>query len=64
MVECMGGCTLYASVVELSNTINNKNKIQLALDGHRLTMGHTTTSQKHAGVAEYPNSPQGVRAYP
>ncbi len=49
----MGGRSLYASVVELSDTQNNKNKIHLALDGRRLTMVHTTTSQKHAGVAEY-----------
>jgi hypothetical protein len=45
----MGGCSLYASVVKLGDTKNNKNKIHLALDGCRLTMVHTTTNQKHAG---------------
>ena len=45
----MGGRSLYASVVELSNTKNNKNKIHLALDGRQLTMVHTTTNQKHVG---------------
>jgi hypothetical protein len=45
----MGGRSLYASVVKLSNTKNNKNKIHLALDGRRLTIVHTTTNQKHAG---------------
>jgi hypothetical protein len=49
VIECMGGHSLYASVVKLSNTKNNKNKIHLALDGHRLTMVDTTTNQKHAG---------------
>jgi hypothetical protein len=49
----MGECILYASVVKLSNAKNNKNKIHLALDGRRLTMVHTTTNQKHAGVVEY-----------
>jgi hypothetical protein len=49
----MGGRSLYASVVELSNTKNNKDKIHLALDGRRLTMVHTTTNQNHVGVGEY-----------
>ncbi len=48
----MGGRSLYASVVELSDTKNDKKKI-LALDGCGLTMVHTTTNQKHAGMAEY-----------
>ncbi len=49
MVVCIGGCSLYALVVELSDTKNNKNKIHMALDGRRLMMVHTTTNQKHAG---------------
>ncbi len=47
-----GGCILYALVVELSDTKNNKHKIHLALDGRQLMMVHTTTNQKHASVAE------------
>ncbi len=53
MVVRMGGRILYASVAKLSNTKNNKNKIHIALDGRQLTMVHTTTNQKHAGVTEY-----------
>ncbi len=49
----MGGRSLYVLVVKLSNTKKYKNKIHLALDGRRLTMVHTTTNQKHAGMAEY-----------
>jgi hypothetical protein len=53
VVECMGGHSLYASNVKLSDTKNNKNKIHLALDGRWLIMVHTTTNQKHAGMAKY-----------
>jgi hypothetical protein len=49
----MGRRSLYASVVELRDTKNNKNKIHLALDGCQLTMAHTTANQKHAGMVEY-----------
>ena len=49
----MGERILHALGIELSDTKNKKNKIYLAFDGGCQLTVHTTTNQKHVGVAVY-----------